>query len=648
MSKNDLDFFVPGRICLFGEHSDWAGGYRRVNSAIAQGNCIICGTNQGLYSRAKKMPNRLIFRSIDSSGAIISMNEPMEGPRLLAVAQEGGYWSYVAGVAYQALSHYNVGGIEIDNYKSDLPLKKGLSSSAATCVLVARAFNRLYDLKLTTKGEMDLAYRGEITTPSRCGRMDQGCAYGNKPIVMRFDGDSIDIDELAVGTDLFLVIVDLKGKKDTVKILAALNKAYPFPEDDLSRNAHAYLGKENEKIVQEARVAIHEGDASKLGMLMSEAQRRFDDNLGPLCPDELVSPKLHELLNNQTIQHLIWGGKGVGSQGDGCAQFVTRGESEQQQLIHILSTLGYGVLPMTIPRTKKIKKAIITAAGFGTRLFPMTSIVRKEFLPIVEPNGRMLPLLLANIEEAFDAGIEEIAIIIQEADKATFEKFLDQALPLEHYNALSDRARQESAKIRERCQKVILITQAEQRGLGHAISLAREWVGNQPFLLVLGDHLFVPNGNMKCAKQLVGVYNEIEANLIGVQETVESEVGRFGTVTGNWVSHGEGNELLFITKFKEKPSTEYAREFLKVEGVAESKYLTVFGLYVLTPGVLDELERRSVSSESSGEIQLTDALEHLRKNIPFFGYIVEGKKIDIGIPEGYLDGINLYFHYSNK
>jgi mevalonate kinase len=117
---------------------------------------------------------------------------PMQPKALLDEAQKGGFWSYIAGVAYQVLTHYHVRGLVIKNYKTDLPVKKGLSSSAAICVLAARAFNRIYDLKLTVRGEMELAYMGEITTPSRCGRMDQGCAFGNRPVLMTFDGDRLD------------------------------------------------------------------------------------------------------------------------------------------------------------------------------------------------------------------------------------------------------------------------------------------------------------------------------------------------------------------------------------------------------------------------------------------------------------------------
>ena len=121
----------------------------------------------------------------------------MDRARLLEIAEEGGFFSYAAGVASQILTHYRVRGLEIDNYRTDLPVQKGLSSSAAICVLVARAFNRLYDLKLTVRGEMEYAYLGEITTPSRCGRLDQGCAYGSRPILMTFDGDRLDVAELS-------------------------------------------------------------------------------------------------------------------------------------------------------------------------------------------------------------------------------------------------------------------------------------------------------------------------------------------------------------------------------------------------------------------------------------------------------------------
>ena len=163
-----MNLFVPGRVCLFGEHSDWAGGHRRTNAEIPPGCAIIVGTNQGVHANVKPHPSKFIFRSTLSDGTVKETCElPMESTALLEAARLGDFFSYAAGVAYQVLTHYRVRGLDIDNYETDLPVKKGLSSSAAVCVLVARAFNRTYDLKMTVRGEMEIAYMGEITTPSR-------------------------------------------------------------------------------------------------------------------------------------------------------------------------------------------------------------------------------------------------------------------------------------------------------------------------------------------------------------------------------------------------------------------------------------------------------------------------------------------------
>lgn len=114
-----------------------------------------------------------------------------------------------------------------------LPLKSGLSSSAAICVLVCRAFNELYNLKLSTMGEMNVAYVGELRTASRCGRLDQACAFGVRPVLMNFDGEEIDVNRLNVKRDLHWVFADLNASKDTVKILRDLNKAFPFADGEI-------------------------------------------------------------------------------------------------------------------------------------------------------------------------------------------------------------------------------------------------------------------------------------------------------------------------------------------------------------------------------------------------------------------------------
>ncbi|MCX7918819.1 MAG: GHMP kinase [bacterium] len=329
----EFDLFVPGRVCLFGEHSDWAGGYRRLDSSIPMGYCLIVGTNQGIYAKVKPNSDELIMTSTLPDGQRIPNRIKMDEKILFDTAKRGGFFSYIAGVAYYVLRNYHVKGLTIDSYKMDLPIRKGLSSSAAINVLTARAFNYIYDLKLTKRGEMELAYLGEILTPSRCGRMDQACAYGRVPVFLTFDGDNMEIEELHPQRPIYMVIVDLKKGKDTKQILADLNACYPNTKGKIAEDVRYYLGHINQEILIQAKQAIIDGDAEEVGRLMTEAQRLFDEFMIPASPRELTAPKLHQVLSYPPIQDLIWGGKGVGSQGDGCAQFVVRGPQEQKELI---------------------------------------------------------------------------------------------------------------------------------------------------------------------------------------------------------------------------------------------------------------------------------------------------------------------------
>jgi galactokinase len=255
--KKRIELFVPGRLCLFGEHSDWAGGHRRQNSDIEKGYVIVAPTNQGNYARVSGLdtPN-FQFTSQNLEKSLIAKMNPKD---LLQIAEEGGIFSYVAGVAYEIISSYNQfkgKGIKINNYNTDLPIKRGLSSSASICVLTAKAFNEIYNLGFTDKRIIELAYLGEITTPSRCGKMDQACAF-NQPVLMTFDGDKMEVDKLKVGEKLYFLIVDLKKGKDTRKILSDLNQGFPWPRNDLEKKKHEYF-KINKKIVTEAREELRE------------------------------------------------------------------------------------------------------------------------------------------------------------------------------------------------------------------------------------------------------------------------------------------------------------------------------------------------------------------------------------------------------
>jgi galactokinase len=336
-AHHSTEIFVPGRICLLGEHSDWAGLYRSQNSAIIPGVTIITGTDQGIYARFSSHAKELILTSTDSLGKVTGPYRIRMDPNyLLRESKNHTFFSYIAGVSYKIIETYNVGGLIIDNYYTDLPIKKGLSSSAAICVLTARAFNRAYQLNLSVEQEMEFAFKGEVLTGSQCGRMDQGCAYGNKPIQMIFDGNNLTIKEIEIGSNIYLVIVDLNASKDTRMILHALNACYPFPLDEKSARIHNLFGRMNQEITADAIIALRTGNAKKLGILMNKAQVLFDRYAIPICPEQFTAPKLHSVLNEHTFKQYIWGGKGVGSQGDGTAQFLVKSAEAQSLLTQLI------------------------------------------------------------------------------------------------------------------------------------------------------------------------------------------------------------------------------------------------------------------------------------------------------------------------
>ncbi len=637
-----MKLFVPGRICLFGEHSDWAGGYRRINAEIEKGYTLITGTDQGIYAEVTPHPTSLVLKSTTPDGERRGPYEiPMQPKALLEEAQRGGFWSYIAGVAYQVLTNYHVRGLVIDNYKTDLPVKKGLSSSAAICVLTARAFNRVYDLKLTIRGEMELAYQGEITTPSRCGRMDQGCAFGNRPVLMVFDGDRLDTNELQVNQELYFVIVDLQAQKDTMEILNRLNRCYPFAENEIERGVQELLGPINKRITLQAVEALRHSDAERLGKLMVEAQEFFDRYATPACPEELTAPILHRVLNHEPLKPHILGGKGVGSQGDGTAQFITRSPSDQQAVIEILERyLGVKCLTLTLRPGQQVRKAVIPAAGFGTRLFPATKATKKELFPIIDLDGIAKPAILIIVEEALEAGLDEVIIIVQENDLEDFRSFFNTQITIENYNKLPRHFQQYAQRLLEIGRRVSFVTQANQEGFGHAVYCAREAIGNEPFLLMLGDHLYRSTGERSCVQQLLEAYQLHGLSVLGLRRTPESQIANFGTVAGVWL---EEDHLLNITEFAEKPTVDYARSNLRVPGLPEDEYLTVFGLYIIKPQIFGYLEEHIANNvRDRGEFQLTSALDRLRQEDGFLGLIMEGRRFDIGLPQYYLETLQAF------
>lgn len=630
MKNNYIELFVPGRLCLVGEHSDWAGKYRSQNNNIEKGYAIVTGINEGIYAKVKTANKLIIKNNVNHT----TFTCDMDYKKLSKVASLGEYYSYVAGVAATIIEQYNVGGLEVIITKSTLPEKKGLSSSAAICVLITRAFNKLYHLHLNTIGEMNLAYLGEIATPSRCGRLDQACAFGEKPILMVFDGEKIEIKKLKVKKTLYYVFADLNSHKDTIKILADLNRSYPYPESKIDLSVHKGLGEKNKDVVLKSIKYIESGDIENLGKMLTKAQNNFDKYVSIACKDELTSPILHKVLNDSYIKELSYGSKGVGSQGDGMVQILAKDYESQQKIKKYLDKkLHMTAYSLTIEPTKEVRRAIIPVAGYGTRLFPETRCTNKSFLPVMD-NGILKPVILCLIEEIVDAGIEEVCLIIDREDQKDYDRLFKQKLPEEIISKLSPEMLNYEAKIRDMGKKIKYVYQEEKLGFGHAVSLCSDFANDEPVLLVLGDQLYKSFDNKSCTEQFLDSYTDPKKLAISVCEVALSEVYKYGILCGKL---DKDCNTFDVNKMVEKPRPDICEEKYYTKVNREKKYFAVFGEYILTSEVFELLKREVKNKKTNGEIGLTSVLDEVRERSGMVAFIPHGEMYDMGNTKGYVD-----------
>lgn len=641
-----MKLFVPGRLCLFGEHTDWAGHYRTMNADIAPGAAIVTGIEQGISAEVEKSS---IFELYSSAPEIEDLWQDfscrMDELELKRIAKSGSFFCYCAGVASYMLEWYKVGGVRIRITSMSLPMKSGLSSSAAICVLVARAFNLLYNLNLNTLGEMNIAYLGELRTSSRCGRLDQACAFGVKPNLMTFDGDEIEVRSLNVKKHLYWVFADLCAEKDTIRILSDLNKAYPFPTNDAERAEHEALGAKNLEIIDRAIHYMAEGKAEELGALMTEAEALFDKQVAPMSP-ALWSPKLHSVLEDPNIQPMVWGGKGVGSHGDGSVQFLARSAEDQQNLVNYLNSRGMKAYTLTLKPVHTVRKAIIPVAGFGTRLYPATRALKKDFFPMPCPDGMVRPVILILLEELVQSGIEEICLVLgSEEERQQYADYFERPLSEEHLRKLNVEAQEMEAHILDIGKRLHYVYQREKRGFGHAVYQAAQFAGNEPVLLLLGDTLYRSDSNKLCALQMVEEYERYNALMVSIHSVPLSEVSHYGILSGVW--EDKDRTILNVSVIHEKPKASYAEEFLGVRNKkGEKEYYSVFGQYILTPEVFAQLHEDIMQKEIDGdhvsEIELTSALEAVRQRSGMMGVRLQGRMYDMGNPNALIRAVQEY------
>ena len=262
---------------------------------------------------------------------------------------------------------------------------------------------------------------------------------------------------------------------------------------------------------------------------------------------------------------------------------------------------------------KTVRKAIIPAAGLGTRFLPATKSQPKEMLPIVDK-----PTLQYIIEEAIDSGIEEI-LIVTGRSKKSIEDHFDRSIELEL--ELEQKGRAEMLKMVQEISNMVnihYIRQKESKGLGHAIYCAKSFIGDEPFAVLLGDDIV--DSEKPCLKQLIEAYNEYKTSILGVQEVDKQDTYKYGILDAKYIE----NRVYKVKDMIEKPKFEEA-----------PSNIAILGRYIITPDIFDILENQEPGK--GGEIQLTDALKTLATHEAIYGYSFEGKRYEVGDKLGFLE-----------
>ncbi|MEH6993135.1 UTP--glucose-1-phosphate uridylyltransferase GalU [Neobacillus drentensis] len=262
---------------------------------------------------------------------------------------------------------------------------------------------------------------------------------------------------------------------------------------------------------------------------------------------------------------------------------------------------------------KNVKKAIIPAAGLGTRFLPATKAMPKEMLPIVDK-----PTIQYIVEEAIESGIEDI-IIVTGKGKRSIEDHFDNAFELEQ--TLLEKEKFELLETVQAVSKMVdihYIRQKEPKGLGHAVWCARNFIGNEPFAVLLGDDIV--QAETPCLKQLINEYDRTHSSVIGVKQVPEDETDRYGIID----PIDQFDRSFQVRNFVEKPK----------KGTAPSN-LAIIGRYIFTPEIFLFLEKQEIGA--GGEIQLTDAIQKLNQIQRVFAYEFEGKRYDVGDKLGFIE-----------
>ncbi len=294
---------------------------------------------------------------------------------------------------------------------------------------------------------------------------------------------------------------------------------------------------------------------------------------------------------------------------------------------------------------KKVRKAVITAAGRGTRQYPASSAVQKEMFPLVDTDGLAKPVIQIIGEEAIAAGIEEICIVTQPGDEKHYREYFKRMNDdtLRAFKG-KDWALEASEKLHQFGQRLTYVAQDSPEGYGHAVYQAKKFVGDEPCLLMLGDHIYISSvkgGKENCAAQLINKYHAAGfESMSAVQATPSPLLHLFGTLKGEQVDPVKG--IYKVDAIYEKPSEEYAAKNLRTQGLPPGLFLCHFGMHVFPAAIFDALEHHIKNNiREKNEIQLTSSQEYMRevlyKGQSYGACTIDGQRFDTGIPYGLME-----------
>lgn len=295
-------------------------------------------------------------------------------------------------------------------------------------------------------------------------------------------------------------------------------------------------------------------------------------------------------------------------------------------------------------KPRAVKKAVITAAGRGTRQYPASSVVQKEMFPLVDRDGLSKPVLQIIGEEAIQAGVEELCIITQPGDENAYRMYF-QRMSNDTARAFrgKDWAILASEKLQEFGERLTFIPQETPEGYGHAVYQAKQFVGDDAFLLMLGDHIYISADQQgrNCAKQLIDKYHAAGTDVMtAVQMTPGKLLHLFGTLQCEQIDPVEG--LYNVGAIVEKPDETYAAAHLRTPGLPPHNYFCHFGMHVFPAAIFEALEYFIDNDlREKGEFQLTNAQEYLRTELlpagQYGACTIDGQRFDTGIPYGMME-----------